>query len=86
MIRLEASLKAAGDGPSWPSSTTRPSTPGYRCPEIIAKLEAYGVKDCFYGTSTAPPHRRAIEGTVGTVGYHLVSAEYLRFVPKKILE
>ena len=54
--------------------------------EIIAKLEAYGVKDCFYGHLHGPTHRRAIEGTVGTVGYHLVSADYLRFVPKKILE
>ena len=44
------------------------------------------MKDCFYGHLHGPAHRRAIEGAVGTVGYHLVSADYLRFVPKKILE
>ena len=86
VIRLEASLKAAGDRPILAFLHYPPLYTGYRCPEIIAKLEAYGVKDCFYGHLHGPTHRRAIEGTVGTVGYHLVSADYLRFVPKKILE
>ena len=86
LIRLEASLKAAGDRPILAFLHYPPLYTGYRCPEIIAKLEAYGVKDCFYGHLHGPTHRRAIEGTVGTVGYHLVSADYLRFVPKKILE
>ena len=86
VIRLEASLKAAGDRPILAFLHYPPLYTGYRCPEIIAKLGAYGVKDCFYGHLHGPTHRRAIEGTVGTVGYHLVSADYLRFVPKKILE
>lgn len=86
VIRLEASLKAAGDRPILAFLHYPPLYTGYRCLEIIAKLEAYGVKDCFYGHLHGPTHRRAIEGTVGTVGYHLVSADYLRFVPKKILE
>ena len=86
VIRLEASLKAAGDRPILAFLHYPPLYTGYRCLEIIAKLEAYGVKDCFYGHLHGPAHRRAIEGTVGTVGYHLVSADYLRFVPKKILE
>ena len=86
VIRLEASLKAAGDRPILAFLHYPPLYTGYRCPEIIAKLEASGVKDCFYGHLHGPTHRRAIEGAVGTVGYHLVSADYLRFVPKKILE
>src|SRR5699024_2451969 len=86
VIRLEASLKAAGDRPILAFLHYPPLYTGYRCPEIIAKLEAYGVRDCFYGHLHGPTHRRAIEGAVGTVGYHLVSADYLRFVPKKILE
>ena len=86
VIRLEASLKAAGDRPILAFLHYPPLYPGYRCPALIAKLEAYGVKDCFYGHLHGPTHRRAIEGAVGTVGYHLVSADYLRFVPKKILE
>ena len=86
VIRLEASLKAAGDRSILAFLHYPPLYTGYRCPEIIAKLEAYGVKDCFYGHLHGPTHRRTIEGTVGTVGYHLVSADYLRFVPKKILE
>lgn len=86
VIRLEASLKAAGDRSILAFLHYPPLYTGYRCPEIIAKLEAYGVKGCFYGHLHGPTHRRAIEGTVGTVAYHLVSADYLRFVPKKILE
>ena len=84
--RLETSLRAAAGRPILAFLHYPPLYTGYRCPEIIAKLEAYGVKDCFYGHLHGPTHRRAIEGTVGTVGYHLVSADYLRFVPKKILE
>ena len=36
LIRLEASLKAAGSGPSCAFSTIRPSTRATGCPEIIA--------------------------------------------------
>ena len=52
----------------------------------IAKLEEYGVERCCYGHLHGPTHRRAIEGKVGTVDYSLVSADYLGFVPKKILD
>ena len=58
----------------------------YRCPEILRKLEEYGVERCFYGHLHGPTHRRAIEGKYGGVDYSLVSADYLRFIPKKICE
>ena len=58
---------------------------GYRCPEIIRKLQEYQVRQCFYGHLHGPAHKRAIEGTVENVAYSLVSADYLGFVPKKIL-
>ena len=41
---------------------------------------------CCYGHLHGPTHKRAIEGKVGTVDYSLVSADYLGFVPKKILD
>ena len=84
--RLEASLKAAGDRPILAFLHYPPLYSGYRCPEVIAKLEEYRVQRCFYGHLHGPTHRRAIEGTVGTVEYSLVSADYLGFVPKKILD
>ena len=54
--------------------------------EVIAKLREYRVEKCFYGHLHGPTHKRAIEGTVQDVEYHLVAADYLGFVPKKILE
>lgn len=84
--RLETSLRAAAGRPILAFLHYPPLYTGYRCPEVIAKLEEYGVRRCFYGHLHGPTHRRAIEGTVGTVDYRLVSADYLRFVPKKILD
>ena len=83
--RLEASLKAAGERPILAFLHYPPLYAGYRCPEILRKLEEYGVKQCFYGHLHGPTHKRAIEGTVGNVAYSLVAADYLGFVPKKIL-
>ena len=84
--RLETSLRAAAGRAILAFLHYPPLYTGYRCPEVIAKLEEYGVRRCFYGHLHGPTHRRAIEGTVGTVDYRLVSADYLRFVPKKILD
>lgn len=84
--RLEASLKAAGEKPILAFLHYPPLYSGYRCPEVIAKLEEYHVRRCFYGHLHGPTHKRAIEGTVGTVEYNLVSADYLGFVPKKIAD
>ena len=84
--RLEASLKAAGDRPVLAFLHYPPLYSGYRCPEVIAKLEGYNVERCYYGHLHGPTHKRAIEGTLGSVEYHLVAADYLGFVPKKVLE
>ena len=84
--RLEASLKTAGDRPILAFLHYPPLYSGYRCPEVIAKLEEYGVERCYYGHLHGPTHKRAIEGALGGVEYHLVAADYLGFVPKKVLE
>ena len=54
--------------------------------EILEKLEAYHVAQCCYGHLHGYTHRRAIQGRYGTVDYSLISADYLRFVPKKIFD
>ncbi len=59
---------------------------GYRCQEILDLLGRYGVKACYYGHLHGPSHRLAIEGRVDGVDYRLVSADYLGFQPKKILD
>ena len=86
VMRLETSLKAAGERPILAFLHYPPLYAGYRCPEVIRKLEEYHVQQCFYGHLHGPTHKRAIEGTVGKVEYHLVAADYLGFVPKKILD
>ncbi len=84
--RLEMSLKAAGERPIIAFLHYPPLYTGYRCPEIIAKLEEYGVERCYYGHLHGPTHKRAIEGLFGSVNYHLVAADYLGFIPKKVLD
>ena len=59
---------------------------GYRCPEILRLLKEYGVKLCCYGHLHGASHRRAIEGMWDGTEFSLVSADYLKFVPKKICE
>ena len=86
LIRLEASLKAAGEREKLCFLHYPPLYQGYRCPEIIALLERYGVKACYYGHLHGGSHRLAIEGRQGGVEYHLVSADYLRFQPQIICE
>lgn len=85
LIRLEASLKAAGEGEKLCFLHYPPLYEGYQCPEIIALLESYHVKMCYYGHLHGGSHRLAVEGLRGSVNYHLVAADYLHFVPKLIL-
>ena len=86
LIRLEASLKAAGERPKLCFLHYPPLYQGYRCPEIIALLEQYGVERCYYGHLHGGSHRLAVEGRQGGVAYYLVSADYVGFRPQKICE
>ena len=86
LIRLEASLKAAGERPKLCFLHYPPLYQGYSCPEIIALLEQYGVERCYYGHLHGGSHRLAVEGAQGGVEYHLVSADYVGFRPQKICE
>ena len=86
LMRLETSLKLAGEREKFCFLHYPPLYQGYRCQEIIDLLERYGVKRCYYGHLHGGSHRLAIAGTVGSVEYHLVAADYLGFKPLKILD
>lgn len=86
LIRLEASLKAAGEREKICFLHYPPCYQGYTCPEIMDMLERFGVERCYYGHLHGGSHRLAIEGKYGAVEYHLVSADYLGFRPLKICE
>lgn len=84
VMRLETSLKAAGEREKLCFLHYPPLYQGYSCPEIVELLQRYRVKACYYGHLHGGSHRLAMEGTFGGVAYHLVSADYLRFIPKII--
>jgi len=84
VMRLEASLKAAGEREKLCFLHYPPRYRGYECPEIVALLERYGVRACYYGHLHGGSHRLAREGRIGSVDYFLVSADYLKFEPKII--
>lgn len=86
LIRLEASLKSAGEREKICFLHYPPCYQGYTCPEIMDLMERYGVSCCYYGHLHGGSHRLAIEGKYGAIEYHLVSADYLRFEPQIICE
>lgn len=59
---------------------------GYCCAPILELLERYQVRACYYGHLHGASHRLALQGRRGGVEYRLVSADYLKFRPEKILE
>ena len=85
LIRLETSLKAAGEKEKLCFLHYPPRYQGYICQEIVDLLEKYRVTACYYGHLHGGSHRLAMEGKFNSVEYHLVAADYLDFKPKKIL-
>lgn len=86
LMRLEASLKAAGEKEKLVFLHYPPLYQGYRCEEILAMLEEYRVKACYYGHLHGGSHRLALEGIHGSVEYHLIAGDFLGFQPLKICE
>ncbi len=84
LIRLEASLKAAGEREKLCFLHYPPRYLGYSCPEILALLKQYGVSACYYGHLHGPSCRLAQEDVADGIRYTLISADHLGFVPKKI--
>ncbi len=84
--RLEVSLQAAGEAEKLCFLHYPPLYTGYRCPEILALLQKYGVKRCFYGHLHGASHKRRIEGDCGGTDFALVAADYLGFTPLKICD
>ena len=85
LIRLEASLKAAGDAEKLVFLHYPPRYQGYNCPEILSLLKKYEVRRCFYGHLHGGSHRLAIQGMWDGIDFQLVSADYLDFHPFKVI-
>jgi len=86
LIRLETSLKAAGECEKklcffhYP-----PRFNNYICREIIDVMKKYGVERCWYGHIHSHGHKFAVQGNVDGIEYNMVSADYINFRPVKIM-
>ncbi len=85
LMRLEASLKAAGDRNKMVFLHYPPRYKGYTCPQILELLDRYEVRRCFYGHLHGGSHKLAMEGIWDGVEFRLVSADYLNFAPYKVI-
>ena len=85
LLRLEASLKAAGDHQKICFLHYPPRYKGYTCDEILALLKKYQVRQCFYGHLHGGSHKLAMQGPWDGTDFHLVAADYLDFWPYKVI-
>lgn len=85
LLRLEASLRSAGDLPKIVFLHYPPRYKGYTCEPILELLKAYGVRKCFYGHLHGASHGLAMEGIWDGIEYRLLSADRIGFKPVQIL-
>lgn len=85
LLRLEASLKSAGELPKIVFLHYPPRYRGYQCDEILQLLQKYEVRRCFYGHLHGPSHKLAMEGLWDGVEFRLVSADFLDFKPFTVI-
>jgi hypothetical protein len=57
---------------------------GYRCDEIVALMNEYGVRRCYFGHLHSHAQNRVIEGLYAGIAYTLVSGDYTGFKPVSI--
>ena len=81
LIRLETSLKSAGDLQKMVFLHYPPKYKGYECGEILELLKRYHVRRCFYGHLHGPSHGLAMEGLWDGIEYRLVASDKLNFKP-----
>ena len=86
LLRLEASLKAAGDREKLVFLHYPPKLVNSECAGIIDLLCAYGVKHCWYGHLHSAGRAMGYEGEYRGIRFTLISADHLMFIPKKILD
>ena len=85
LIRLEASLKSAGDLPKMVFLHYPPRYKGYECREILDLLQKYEVRRCYYGHLHGGSHSLAIEGLWDGVEFRLAAADYIGFKPLTVI-
>ncbi len=85
VLRLEASLKAAGDRERYVFLHFPPRYGSYQCGQILDLLRTYGAKVCCSGHLHAQSLRLAFNGPWEGCQHRCVSADAVQFRPCKIL-
>ena len=86
ILRLEASLKAAGEREKLVFLHYPPIYQKYECPEILALLAEHRVRLCCYGHIHGKGCLSAFNGWRGCTQFRLVSADHVDFTPVKLLD
>ena len=84
IMRLEASLKAAGDRIKIVFLHYPPIYGNYRCEEILALLKEHRVPLCYYGHIHGKGCAWAFNGYHEGTQFRLVSADFVNFTPVRI--
>jgi predicted phosphohydrolase len=85
LIRLETSLKSAGEKEKIVFLHYPPLYKGYRCNEIMDLLHKYAVRRCYYGHLHGASHGLAMEGLWEDIDFRLVAADRIHFCPVKVI-
>lgn len=85
LMRLETSLKAAGEREKHVFLHYPPKYGDYMCEEILALFLKYGVKTCCAGHIHGRSLKNVFEGEYRGVTHQMVSADHLSFKPQLIL-
>lgn len=85
LMRLEASLKSAGETQKIVFLHYPPRYKGYTCEPILELLSRYDVRRCFYGHLHGASHGLAMEGIWDGIEFRLVSADRINFMPFRVL-
>ena len=86
ILRLEASLNAAGERETLVFLHYPPIYQKYECPEILELLEKHRVRLCCYGHIHGKGISAAFNGWRGCTEFRLVSADAVDFAPVKLLD
>ena len=84
VMRLEASLNAAGEREKIVFLHSPPLYRDYACPEILELLEKHGVTLCCYGHLHGRSCLGAFNGRRGGTEFRLLSADFVNFAPVKL--
>ena len=86
IMRLEASLNAAGERDKLVFLHYPPVFQKYECPEILELLEKHRVSLCCYGHIHGKGISGAFNGWRGCTQFRLVSADAVDFTPVRLLD